>query len=169
MILNILHHPDPRLRTKAAPVDPALVSSEAFQSLIDNMLETMYVSGGIGLAATQVDVHQRLLVMDVSPQRNQPWILINPTRLATSGERTFVEGCLSVPGATSEVKRADRVTVGYLDRHGVAQETALDGLLATCVQHEMDHLDGVLFIDRISSLRRDRAMRQASRLQRSRN
>lgn len=163
MILNILHHPDPRLRTKAAPVDPAQISSSTFQQFVDNMLETMYASAGIGLAATQVNVHQRLLVMDVSPERNQPWVVINPVRLAFWGERTFMEGCLSVPGASSEVKRADRVAVGYIDRQGQSQEVELDGLLATCIQHEMDHLDGVLFIDRISSLRRDRALRQTAR------
>lgn len=167
MIMTILHHPDPRLRTRAQAVEPGVIASQGFQSLIDDMLETMYASGGIGLAATQVNVHQRLLVMDVSPSRDQPWALINPRLLESSGQRSFMEGCLSVPGASSEVRRADRVTISFLDRQGQPQELVADGLFATCVQHEMDHLEGILFLDRVSSLRRDRALKQASRAIRS--
>lgn len=167
MIMTILHHPDPRLRTRAAPVDPIVITSPEFQALVDDMLATMYASGGVGLAATQVNVHQRLLVMDVSPTRDQPWVLINPTMIERLGQRSFMEGCLSVPGAASEVRRADRVTVSFLDRLGQPQELVADGLLATCVQHEMDHLEGILFLDRVSSIRRDRALKQASRPLRS--
>ena len=161
--LTILRHPDARLRTKASPLDPVALADPSFQGFLDDMFTTMYASAGIGLAATQVNVHHRVLVMDISPTQDQPWILINPTLVAKQGVRSFMEGCLSVPGAAEEVRRADRVEVSFLDRQGTQHSVAFDGLLATCVQHEMDHLDGVLFLDRISSLRRSRALARSAR------
>ena len=152
-ILNVLEFPDPRLRTKAAPVGQV---DDALRRLIDDMFETMYAAPGIGLAATQVDVHKRLLVADVSAEKNEPHVLINPEILEREGEIVTEEGCLSVPGFYAEVKRAERVRVRYLNREGDAEERELEGLLAVCVQHEMDHLDGKLFVDYLSEAKRQR-------------
>ncbi|HEY7701857.1 MAG TPA: peptide deformylase, partial [Candidatus Limnocylindrales bacterium] len=137
--LTILEYPDPRLRTRAVPV--AAVDAP-LRELIDDMLETMYAANGIGLAATQVDVHRRLLVADVSEGRNQPRVFINPEILSQDGSTTSQEGCLSVPGYYDDVPRAERVRVRALGRDGKAFEEDLEGLLAICVQHEIDHLDG---------------------------
>jgi len=152
-ILPILEFPDPRLRTKAALIDAAEVTTPAFQELIDNMFQTMYEAPGIGLAASQVDVHKRFMVIDVSEEKDTPRVFINPEIVASEGGQVYQEGCLSVPGIFADVTRADTITVRFLDRQGVAQELTTDGLLAVCVQHEMDHLDGKLFIDYLSPLK----------------
>ncbi len=154
-ILPILEFPDPRLRTKAAQIDAAEVTTPAFQELIDNMFQTMYEAPGIGLAASQVDVHKRFMVIDVSEEKNTPRVFINPEIVTSEGGQVYQEGCLSVPGIFADVTRADSITVRFLDRQGVAQELTTDGLLAVCVQHEMDHLDGKLFIDYLSPLKRE--------------
>jgi len=155
--LTILEYPDPRLRTRAAPVDAV---DGALRDLIENMLETMYAANGIGLAATQVDVHRRLLVTDVSEERNDPRVFINPVILTRDGVTTSQEGCLSVPGYFDEVERAERVRVRALGRDGGAFETELEGMLAICIQHEIDHLDGKLFVDYLSELKRERVRKK---------
>ncbi len=150
--LTILEYPDPRLRTKAQPV---AVFDAALQTLIDDMFETMYAAPGIGLAATQVNVHRQLLILDISEEKNQPLVLINPKIVAREGSQTYQEGCLSVPGIYADVERADRIGVEALDRHGQPLKLEADGLLAVCIQHEMDHLAGKLFVDYLSPLKRD--------------
>ncbi len=154
-LLPILEFPDPRLRTKAVPVDAGHVTTPAFQRLLDDMFETMYDAPGIGLAASQVDVHQRFMVIDVSEEKNQPQVFINPELSDSAGEQVYQEGCLSVPGIFADVTRADEITVRFLDRQGQARELRADGLLAVCIQHEMDHLDGKLFVDYLSPLKRE--------------
>lgn len=156
-ILKVLEFPDPRLRTRAMPVS---VVDDALREHIDSMFETMYAAPGIGLAATQVDYHQRLLVVDVSSEKDQPNVLINPGIVARDGEIITEEGCLSVPGFYAEVKRAERIRVSFLDRDGSAVERDMDGLLAVCVQHEMDHLDGKLFVDYLSESKRQRVRKK---------
>ncbi len=151
--LRILEFPDPRLRTRAATVE---VVDERLRRLADDMFETMYAAPGIGLAATQVDVHQRLLVVDVSADKIEPLVLINPEILQKDGVAVTEEGCLSVPGYFEEVERAGHIRVRYLDRDGLAVERDMDGLLAVCVQHEMDHLEGRLFVDYLSEAKRQR-------------
>jgi peptide deformylase len=153
--LPILEFPDPRLRTKAVPVDPTQVVAPAFQQLLEDMFETMYEAPGIGLAASQVDVHQRFMVIDVSEDKSGPQVFINPEILAKVGEQVYQEGCLSVPGIFADVTRADAIDVRFIDRHGQVQELHADGLLAVCIQHEMDHLDGKLFVDYLSPLKRE--------------
>ncbi|HSD69662.1 MAG TPA: peptide deformylase [Woeseiaceae bacterium] len=151
--LRILEFPDPRLRTRAVPVKTV---DDRLRRLIDDMFETMYAAPGIGLAATQVDVHQRLLVADVSPDKTGPLVLINPEILQKDGVAVTEEGCLSVPGYFDEVERAGHIRVRYLDRDGQTVEQDMDGLLAVCVQHEMDHLEGRLFVDYLSEAKRQR-------------
>jgi peptide deformylase len=155
--LTILEFPDPRLRTRATPV---AVVDGSLRELIDDMLETMYAAKGIGLAATQVDVHQRVLVTDVSEGRNEPRAFINPEILSRDGVETSQEGCLSVPGYYDDVERAARIRVRALDRDGEVFEEDLDGLLAICVQHEIDHLDGRLFVDYLSEMKRQRVRKK---------
>ncbi|HSG89733.1 MAG TPA: peptide deformylase [Pseudomonadales bacterium] len=155
--LTILEYPDPRLRTRAVPVDSV---DAPLRELIDDMLETMYAANGIGLAATQVDVHRRLLVADISEGRDQPRVFINPEILSKDGATTSQEGCLSVPGYFDDVPRAERVRVRALDRDGQAFEEDLEGLLAICVQHEIDHLDGKLFVDYLSEMKRQRVRKK---------
>ena len=151
--LEILHFPDPRLRQKAMAVTTV---DDSIRRLIDDMFETMYAAPGIGLAATQVNVHKRIVVIDISEEKNQPLVLINPTILEHDGEEEMEEGCLSVPGFAETVRRADWIRVSALDRRGNPFELSTDGLLAVCIQHELDHLDGKLFVDYLSSLKRDR-------------
>jgi peptide deformylase len=152
--LHILRYPDPRLHTVAKPV--AAVDAR-IQRLVDDMLETMYDAEGVGLAATQVDVHERVIVIDTSEQRNHPHVLINPELTAVSDEMTVSdEGCLSVPSIYDKVQRHARVTVRALDRAGQVRQFDADGLLAVCVQHEMDHLIGKVFVEYLSPLKRDR-------------
>ncbi|WP_045737424.1 peptide deformylase [Xanthomonas sp. MUS 060] len=154
-LLPILEFPDSRLRTKAEPVDPAQITSVAFQHLLDDMFDTMYDAPGIGLAASQVDVHKRFMVIDVSEEKNDPQVFVNPQIVQREGEQVHQEGCLSVPGIYADVTRSESITVRYLDRQGQPQELTTDGLLAVCVQHEMDHLDGKLFVDYLSPLKRE--------------
>jgi peptide deformylase len=151
--LQILEYPDPRLRTRAKPVE---VFDAALAKLAEDMFETMYAAPGIGLAATQVDVHKRLIVMDVSEDKGQPQVFINPEILAAEGQGVGEEGCLSVPGIFDEVKRAARIRARFQDVKGMVQEIDLDGLAAICLQHEMDHLEGKLFVDYLSDLKRER-------------
>jgi len=153
-LLTILEYPDKRLRTKAAPVT---VFDEKLHQLIDDMFETMYEAPGIGLAATQVDFHKRLLVLDISEGKSQPMVFINPEIEVLDPQCLgYEEGCLSVPGYFEEVKRPRRIHVKAQDRHGEAFELEADGLLAVCLQHEMDHLEGTLFVDYLSVLKRQR-------------
>ncbi len=159
-LLKILEFPDPRLRTKAQPVEQV---DDALRTLIDDMFETMYDAPGIGLAATQVDVHKRLLVADVSEDKQQPLVLINPEILSKDGVEVMEEGCLSVPGFYEEVERADRIVVRFLDRDGASQELEAEGLLAVCIQHEIDHLDGKLFVDYLSQMKRQRIRKRLLR------
>ena len=154
-LLPILEFPDPRLRTKAVDVDPADLATPAFQALLDDMFETMYEAPGIGLAASQVDVHKRFMVIDVSEDRSRPMVFANPEIVASEGGQVYQEGCLSVPGIYADVTRADAITVRFLDRQGQPQELTTDGLLAVCIQHEMDHLVGKLFVDYLSPLKRE--------------
>jgi peptide deformylase len=155
--LTILEYPDPRLRTRAVPVD---VVDAPLRELIDDMLETMYAANGIGLAATQVNVHRRLLVADVSEGRDLPQVFINPEILSREGTATSQEGCLSVPGYYDEVERAERIRVRAQGRDGKVFERDLEGLLAICVQHEVDHLDGRLFVDYLSEMKRQRVRKK---------
>jgi peptide deformylase len=150
--LDILEFPDPRLRTVAKPVT---VVDDALRVLIDDMFETMYAAPGIGLAASQVDVHMRLLVLDVSENSDAPMVFINPEILEKDGEQIYQEGCLSVPGIYADVHRAEHIRVRALDRDGQPFECEAHGVLAVCIQHEMDHLAGKLFVDYLSPLKRD--------------
>lgn len=154
-LLPILEFPDPRLRTLAVPVDAAEVVGDKFQTLLDDMFETMYAAPGIGLAASQVDVHQRFMVIDVSEAHDAPLVFINPEIIARDGEQIYQEGCLSVPGIFADVTRANQIRVRALGRDGQPFEMDADGLLAVCIQHEMDHLDGKLFVDYLSPLKRE--------------
>ena len=161
--LEILHFPDPRLRTRAKPVARV---DEGVRQLIDDMFETMYAAPGIGLAATQVNVHQRIIVIDVSEDKDQPLVLVNPVISQTSGSEEMEEGCLSVPGVFETVQRAQQITVSALNRDGEAFELEVDGLLAVCIQHEIDHLDGKLFVDYLSSLKRERIRKRIAKSKR---
>lgn len=153
-VLDILEFPDPRLRTVAEPVD---VVDDAVRTLVEDLLETMYAAPGIGLAATQVNVHRRLLVMDVSDDRNAPMAFINPSyEILDSQEGEYDEGCLSVPGFFETVCRPQKIIVSALDREGTAFTRELEGLPAICLQHEVDHLEGKLFVDYLSPLKRQR-------------
>ena len=151
-MLTILEFPDPRLRTIARPVN---AFDQPLHELIDAMFATMYSAPGIGLAATQVNVHKRLLVLDVSEEKDQPLALINPKILTRSGTQVYQEGCLSVPGVFADVERAEHIAVQALDRNGAALKFEAEGLLAVCIQHEMDHLIGKLFVDYLSPLKRE--------------
>lgn len=161
--LDILTFPDPRLRTRAAPV--ARVDAQV-ERIVSDMLETMYAAPGIGLAAVQVDIPLRIVVIDVSEGKDTPLCLINPEILALAGEEQMDEGCLSVPGFYETVTRAERVRVRALDRAGAPFELDADGLLAVCIQHEVDHLEGRLFVDHISALKRQRIRRKLEKDQR---
>lgn len=152
-LLNILHFPDPKLRTVAKPVTEF---DDNLRQLVADMFETMYEAPGIGLAATQVDRHIRLLVMDVSDNGDNPRCLINPEIVASEGEEEMDEGCLSVPGFYETVKRADHIRVRAQNPRGETIEFEANGLEAVCIQHEMDHLEGKLFVDYISTLKRNR-------------
>lgn len=161
-VLSILEFPDARLRTvaKAVKVVDAKVSS-----LVDDMFETMYLEHGVGLAATQVDVHQRIIVLDVSEDKNNPLCLINPELIVQIGEEESDEGCLSVPGIFEPVKRAEHIKLTAQDQKGKSFELEADGLLSICIQHEMDHLLGKLFVDYLSPLKRQRIKKKMLKLQ----
>ncbi len=176
-VLPLVIAPDPRLKVKSTPVDTV---DDEIRVLVDDMLETMYASNGIGLAAVQVGVHKRILVMDIAygssryaqegERESKPLILINPEIVQESEDhRVFEEGCLSFPGQYAEVERPTAVTVKYLDYDGQPQEMQADGLLATCVQHEMDHLEGIVFVDHISKMRRDMILRKLKKEQKRHN
>lgn len=153
-ILNILHYPDPKLHKVAKPV--AQVDGRIRQ-LVKDMAQTMYAAPGIGLAATQVDVHERVVVIDLSENQNELLVLINPEILSASEDlQVYEEGCLSVPGVYDEVKRAAQIRVRALDEHGQSREFDADGLLAVCIQHEIDHLNGKVFLQRLSTLKQTR-------------
>ena len=162
-VLKILEYPDPRLRIKATSVEAV---TDDIRQLAADMLETMYAAPGVGLAATQVDRHIRLVVMDVSETRDQAHVLINPEILARDGRSTGEEGCLSVPGVTEGVARAARIRVRALDTSGKAIEFDAEGLLAVCIQHELDHLVGKLFVDYLSELKRQRLKKRATKARR---
>jgi len=155
--LAILEYPDPRLRKKAAPV---AVVDDALRQLADDLLETMYGAKGVGLAATQVDVHKRLIVLDVSEERNNPFVLFNPQILKAEGSGPGEEGCLSLPGIYDKLSRATHIRVRALGRDGNPLEFDAEGLLAVCIQHEMDHLEGKLFVDYLSELKRQMIRRR---------
>lgn len=162
-ILNILHFPDPRLRTVARPVEQV---DDAVRQFLDDMLETMYAAPGIGLAATQVNFDRRIVVIDISEERNQPLYLINPEILERDGVEEMEEGCLSVPGVYELVQRAERVRIRALGREGEPFEMEAVGLLAVCIQHEIDHLDGKLFVDYLSQLKRTMIRKKLDKEQR---
>lgn len=162
-VLQVLHYPDERLRKVAKPV--AQVTSDTKQ-IVDDMFETMYAEEGIGLAATQVDIHQRIIVIDVSEERNERLVLINPEILSKCGETGIEEGCLSIPEQRALVPRAEKVSVRALNREGEQFELDADGLLAICIQHEIDHLEGKLFIDYLSPLKRQRIRQKLEKLAR---
>jgi peptide deformylase len=165
--LEILEYPDPRLRTVAKPVQ---TFDSQLDQLIDDMIETMYSAKGIGLAASQVNIHRQLLVLDISEAQDQPRVYINPEIIESSGSETCEEGCLSVPGIYAEVSRAESIRIAALDRQGERFEEILEGMHAVCLQHEMDHLKGKLFVDYLSPLKRqmvrkklEKQRRQATR------
>ena len=162
--LIVLETPDPRLRTKAQPVT---VFDAELKRLVADMFETMYEAPGIGLAATQVNVHKQLLVLDVSEDKNEPHVLINPRVVAKDGIQTYQEGCLSVPGIFADVERANRITVEAQDVDGKPFTIEADGLFAVCIQHEMDHLAGRLFIDYLSPLKREMVLKKLDKQRRS--
>jgi len=164
-LLPILEFPDPRLRTRAQPVQQF---DAELKQLVCDMLQTMYAAPGIGLAATQVNVHHQLLVMDISTERDQPQVYINPQIVTRDGVEVSEEGCLSVPNVFEEVERAARVTVRAQDADAVSFERELDGLAAVCLQHEMDHLAGKLFVDYLSGLKRERIRRKLEKERRER-
>ncbi|MFZ5465993.1 MAG: peptide deformylase [Pseudomonadota bacterium] len=160
-LLPILEYPHPNLRKVAQRVERF---DDELRRLVDDMFETMYAAPGIGLAATQVDVHRRLAVVDVSEGKDQPLVLINAEILEASGVEEMEEGCLSIPGLHERVARKDRVRVRYQDLDGVEHELDTGGLLAVCIQHELDHLEGRLFIDHLSPLKRERALKKYEKL-----
>ena len=164
-LLNILHYPDPRLRTKAKPVE---VFDEALVKLSEDMLETMYAAPGIGLAATQVNVHQRMIVVDVSDNQDTPYVLVNPELTLAGDKLESDEGCLSVPGFYEPVVRFEKAHVTALTPTGESQSFDAEGLLAVCIQHECDHLDGKLFVDYLSGLKRNRIRKKLAKSQKIR-
>jgi peptide deformylase len=163
MILNILEYPDPRLRTLAKPVTTV---TDEIRSLIDDMFETMYATPGIGLAASQVNVHQQVVVMDLSEDNSEPRVFINPKIEILDGDlEVMQEGCLSIPGFYEDVERIGHCLINAIDRNGEAFEIEARGLLAVCIQHEIDHLNGKLFVDYLSSLKRTRIRKKLEKLQ----
>ena len=158
--LRILEFPDPRLRKKAAPVEAV---DDDLRALIDSMFETMYDAPGIGLAATQVDIHRRLLIADVSSDQTEPYALINPKILEKDGVLVTDEGCLSVPGFYEAVERAQHIRVSFLNRDGEEVEMEVEDMLAVCIQHEIDHLDGKLFVDYLSEAKRQQIRKRLER------
>jgi peptide deformylase len=162
-VLNILHYPDPRLHTKARPVAEV---DDAVRRIVADLAETMYAAPGIGLAATQVDIHRRIIVIDTSEARDQLLVLINPEILSAEGEQECEEGCLSLPGIYDKVMRAAKVKVRALATDGVPFEREAEGLLAVCIQHEMDHLEGRVFVEHLSRLKQTRIRARLSKRER---
>jgi len=159
--LNILHFPDPKLRRKAKPV---IEVNDEIRTLVDDMFETMYAAPGIGLAAVQVNVLKRVITIDISEEKDQPQSFINPEIIESSGTEEMEEGCLSVPGIYENVTRAEKITMRYLDRDGKSVELATEGMLAVFIQHEIDHLDGKLFVDYLSEMKRSRIRKKMEKL-----
>ena len=164
MILSILHYPDSRLRTIAKEVD---VVDDSVRALVKDMFETMYQAPGIGLAATQVDHHQRIIVIDISDEKNQPLCLINPKIIEKDGEIDWEEGCLSVPDYYQCVKRANHIKVRALNEQGETFEIEADELLGVCIQHEIDHINGILFVDHLSKLKQKRLLEKTQKAAKS--
>lgn len=162
--LTILRYPDERLREVSLPVDLEEIITPSFQGFVDDMLSTMYSAGGVGLAAPQVAVHKRVVVVDISTGRNEPQVFINPNIVQGWGDSAYMEGCLSIPGLTEFVRRSAEVEVHYFDRLGNPQQIIARQLLATCIQHEVDHLNGKLYIDRVSTLRRRSMLRELKKI-----
>ncbi len=162
-LLNVLHFPNPRLRLKAKPVETV---DDTINTLAKDMLDTMYAEGGIGLAATQVDVQKRVIVIDLSEHRDDPMCLINPEIIELEGTEQMQEGCLSVPGYYDLVERAEKIRFRYLDLEGQAVEANAEGLLAVCIQHEIDHLNGKLFIDYLSPMKQQRLRKKLEKQER---
>ena len=160
-LLTILEYPDKRLRTLTTPIETV---DATLSALIDDMFETMYDAPGIGLAATQVNVHKQLLVLDISEDKSQPMVFINPKIVARDGKQVYQEGCLSLPNIYADVTRYNQITVEALDRHGQAFTLEADGLLAVCIQHEMDHLIGKVFVDHLSPLKRALAEKKLAKM-----
>jgi peptide deformylase len=166
-ILEILEYPDPRLRKIAKPVEKI---DTKIQKLLDDMFETMYDAPGIGLAATQIDVHLQIIVMDISEDKDEPRVFINPEITILDGNaEKMQEGCLSVPGFYEDVSRIEHVLIKALDKTGKPFELEAEGLLAVCIQHEMDHLDGKLFVDYLSNLKRNRIKKKLEKIHKSQN
>ncbi|TAN46993.1 MAG: peptide deformylase [Methylococcaceae bacterium] len=165
-ILTILEFPDERLRKKAQPI---AVVDDAARRLLDDMLETMYAAPGVGLAAPQVNVHKRVVVIDVTEEKNSPLCLINPEIISKEGEEESEEGCLSVPGVFEKITRAEKITVRAQDRTGQSFELETGGLLAVCIQHELDHLEGKLFVDYLSPLKRHMARKKIQKAHRQKH
>jgi peptide deformylase len=163
-ILTILEFPDKRLRTVAKPVDTI---DDSIKQLVDDMFETMYAAKGVGLAATQVNIHKRIIVIDISEEKNEPICLINPTILTKEGSSEGEEGCLSVPGFFEKVSRAETIHISALNREGESIEIQAQELLAICIQHEMDHLEGHLFVDYISAFKRNRIKTKLEKIHKS--
>ena len=163
-LLEILHFPDPRLRKKAHPVDKV---DDHIRQTVNDMFETMYEAPGIGLAATQVNIQQQIIVIDISEDKNQPFSLINPKIITKEGDEEMQEGCLSVPGIFENIRRAEKITVEALNQDGNSFTFEADGLLAVCIQHEMDHLDGKLFVDYLSPLKRERIKKKLLKQQKN--
>lgn len=161
-LLNILTLPDPKLKTVAKPI---IEVTDEIKTLASDMLETMYAAPGIGLAATQVDQHVQMVVIDVSEEKNAPLVMINPEITEKAGIQNHEEGCLSVPGIYAKVKRADEIVVKFLDLDGKTQELSASGLLAVCIQHELDHLKGIVFLDHLSVLKRKLALKKLAKVQ----
>jgi len=162
-ILPILEFPDERLRKKAIPVETV---DDSIRRLVDDLLETMYAAPGVGLAASQVNVQKRVIVIDITEEKNSPLCLINPELLAKTGSEEMDEGCLSVPGVFEKISRAQKIRVRALNRDGEYFELETDGLLSVCVQHEIDHLEGKLFVDYLSPLKRQLVRKRLKKEQR---
>lgn len=160
-LLEILHFPDPRLRQKAEMVEAV---DDDIRAIADSMLETMYAAPGIGLAAIQVNILKRIIVIDITEEKNQPLVIINPEILESHGSEKMEEGCLSVPGIYEDVKRAETIRVRFMDRDGKTVEQEVNGLLAVCIQHEMDHLEGKLFVDYLSEMKRNRIRKKLEKM-----
>ncbi len=165
-LLKILEFPDPKLRTKAKPVEQV---DDGIRQIVADMLETMYQAPGIGLAATQVNIHLQILVIDISKEKNTPLCLINPIILKQDGKQQAEEGCLSVPDIYENIERAESITVQALNQQGESFNLTTDGLLAVCIQHEMDHLKGKLFVDYLSSIKRERIRKKLNKLKKEKS
>ncbi len=165
-LLKILEFPNPKLRTKAKPVKQV---DDGIRQIVADMLETMYQAPGIGLAATQVNIHLQILVIDISKEKNTPLCLINPIILKQDGKQQAEEGCLSVPDIYENIERAESITVQALNQQGESFSLTADGLLAVCIQHEMDHLKGKLFVDYLSSIKRERIRKKLNKLKKEKS